>query len=251
MTARLRRSAAKTTKLTCEALEDRQLMSAGVFLRHGMLHVVATPGNDSVEIYRPVTRSNVPNPRAIKVSLNGGHPTSFRAAAVRRIEVSAGVGDDRVNVDLPEFRGTISVSGGDGNDSLSVFGGTRAYIYGGRGNDTLSGGDGDDALSGGSGNDVITGGRGRDTMRGGNGDDSLYGEPARFVAARPALCIPDAPCYVDPDGAMDLFDGGHGNDRAYGLPDAVDQVLSIEFDLRQRPATGPQPSAFRPAASSI
>ena len=235
MNARLRKSAAKTAQLTCEALEDRQLMSADVFLKHGTLHVMGTPRNDTVEIYHPLTRKSGPNPRVIKVSVNGGPPISFRSAAVKKIEVSAGAGDDRVNVDVADYRGTITVHGGDGNDRLSVTGGTRAYSYGGRGNDTLSGGDGNDALSGGAGNDVIIGGQGRDTMRGGDGDDSLYGEDPQFVAHDRSLCATDIPCYVDPDGATDVFDGGRGTDRAFGLPDAVDHLLSIEFDVRKRP----------------
>jgi subtilisin-like proprotein convertase family protein len=68
-----------------------------------------------------------------------------------------------------------NVYGGDGNDTIS--GNAAANVlYGGRGDDTLSGGVGDDQLHGGPGHDTLYGGAGRDQFwidRPGEGADVL------------------------------------------------------------------------------
>lgn len=64
------------------------------------------------------------------------------------------------------------IYGSRGNDSISSNNGDD-YILGGEGDDTLSGGNGDDYLNGGAGNDRLDGGLANfnDTMRGGAGND--------------------------------------------------------------------------------
>jgi RTX calcium-binding nonapeptide repeat (4 copies)/PKD domain len=71
--------------------------------------------------------------------------------------------------------GRILIYGGAGDDTIQVAGGVSlpAWLYGGDGNDTLSGGAGDDVLLGDSGNDQLTGGQGRDLLIGGAGGDTL------------------------------------------------------------------------------
>ncbi|MFM5971205.1 MAG: calcium-binding protein, partial [Dolichospermum sp.] len=49
-------------------------------------------------------------------------------------------------------------------------------LFGGDGNDTISGGAGDDKLFGEEGNDVLNGGNNNDVLYGGNGNDSLNGD---------------------------------------------------------------------------
>jgi Ca2+-binding RTX toxin-like protein len=58
----------------------------------------------------------------------------------------------------------LTVSGGDGADSLTNTTATRS---------TLSGGDGNDSVQGGSGNDILRGNQGVDTQAGGAGDDLI------------------------------------------------------------------------------
>ena len=58
----------------------------------------------------------------------------------------------------------ITVSAGDGADSITNTTATRS---------TLSGGDGNDSLAGGSGNDILRGNKGVDTHAGGAGDDLI------------------------------------------------------------------------------
>lgn len=61
--------------------------------------------------------------------------------------------------------GSLTVTGGAGND----------VITGGAGADILTGGEGLNTISGGGGNDTITGGSGSDTLAGDGGDDDIYG----------------------------------------------------------------------------
>lgn len=61
--------------------------------------------------------------------------------------------------------GHDTIDGGVGDDVLS----------GGSGNDALDGGDGGDRLSGGAQNDLLLGGDGADTLNGGSGNDTLDG----------------------------------------------------------------------------
>jgi Ca2+-binding RTX toxin-like protein len=73
----------------------------------------------------------------------------------------------------------LNMNGGD--DVFTAGNGLAPLISltvdGGDGNDTITGGDGNDTLLGGNGNDVIIGGRGNDTLRGGSGDDTFIWNP--------------------------------------------------------------------------
>jgi Ca2+-binding RTX toxin-like protein len=73
----------------------------------------------------------------------------------------------------------LNANGGD--DSFTGSNGLAALISltinGGDGNDTLIGGDGNDVLNGGDGNDILIGGRGADVLIGGAGDDTFVWNP--------------------------------------------------------------------------
>ena len=94
-------------------------------------------------------------------------------------------------------KGTFSPTGGvvvlgqDGNDTITVDPQltVAALLYGGGGNDTISGGngngiqlggDGNDTLSSGNGRDLLLGGAGADTLSGNNGDDLLVAGSTSF-----------------------------------------------------------------------
>jgi len=87
---------------------------------------------------------------------------------------------------------TTTIYGGDGNDTLTGNGGNDT-IYGGNGDDVLSGMDGDDTLYGGAGADDLYGGNGNDGLYGGDNNDRLYG-----------------------GNDNDLLNGGEGDDQLYG-----------------------------------
>lgn len=66
--------------------------------------------------------------------------------------------------------------GGDGNNTLTGTDNKLGdHLYGGGGNDTISGLAGDDYLEGNAGNDQLDGGAGIDALLGGAGDDKLEG----------------------------------------------------------------------------
>ena len=67
-----------------------------------------------------------------------------------------------------------SLFGGKGNDTLSgLEAGSR--LHGAGGDDIVSGRTGDDVLAGGNGNDIVQGGAGDDVLNGNRGDDTLIG----------------------------------------------------------------------------
>src|SRR5262249_10522741 len=107
------------------------------------------------------------------VSIDGGQAPV--ANTTNTIVVSGGNGDDTIslgNAALPPAQ----LFGGNGNDVL--IGGSGAdQLFGGNGNDTLNGGDGDDILFGGNGDDMVIGGKGSDTAFLGAGNDTFVWNP--------------------------------------------------------------------------
>ncbi|WP_407526948.1 calcium-binding protein [Methylobacterium oryzisoli] len=109
----------------------------------------------------------------------------------------------------------MQVFGQGGNDTLALNEANgalpRAHLFGGIGNDTLTGGSGADLLFGQSDNDVLFGkggadalfgGAGNDTLTGGDADDQVFGEAGndRMI--------------WNPGDDTDLFEGGEGSDTA-------------------------------------
>ena len=109
----------------------------------------------------------------------------------------------------------IRVSAGGGNDVVDV----RAL--GRNVPTTLEGGAGDDLLIGGKLNDTLRGGPGRDALIGGDGNDSLYlGDPGDSTVEPTGGTTPD------PFGAGSLaIGGGNGNDLIVGT-DAPETLLA-------------------------
>ncbi len=95
--------------------------------------------------------------------------------------VSGGAGNDLIYVG--GYYTTVEADGGF--DVVDASNGVQVTVYGGTGDDTitgspnsdtLSGGDGNDTISGGAGDDIITGGDEEDVLYGGDGDDTISGE---------------------------------------------------------------------------
>jgi Ca2+-binding RTX toxin-like protein len=97
--------------------------------------------------------------------------------------------------------GIDTLYGDAGNDTLTG-GATTDYIYGGADNDTLNGDAGADRLYGGDGGDTINGGTENDYIYGELGDDTLNG----------GLGID----YLYGGDGMDIMYGDAGNDKLYG-----------------------------------
>ena len=191
-----------------ETLEPRRLMS--VFVRAHVLHIVGTPGDDTVKFFRD-------NSNQLRFSLNGKF---FRVSRqkIQSMEIDAGAGDDSiivanhngfeegvggfqctsdpcpqdgVTLKIISIAGTVrggpgndtivggigrwSLIGGDGDDVIKAWPISTSVIRGGAGNDTLTGGSLNDHLSGGTGNDLLIGRDGDDTLDGGDGFDLVKG----------------------------------------------------------------------------
>jgi hypothetical protein len=130
----------------------------------GELRVTGTQGADVLN----VTRSG----GALVVWANGERIGQF-AEPITTIVLDARGGNDLIllgpNVDL-----AAEIYGGAGND-LITGGGGDDRIYGEDGSDLLLGLSGNDRLDGGAGDDFLFGGLGNDVLIGGLGDDWLFG----------------------------------------------------------------------------
>jgi Ca2+-binding RTX toxin-like protein len=128
-------------------------------LEHHTLRVRGTEANDAIALRLASGDSG-----AVQVDLgdNGSADFSFPRAAIDKIRVETGGGDDRVRID-------------DTNGAFTNTIPTR--IDGGPGNDTIAGGAGAETLLGGPGNDTIDGHAGNDVSDLGPGDDSFVWDP--------------------------------------------------------------------------
>jgi Ca2+-binding RTX toxin-like protein len=128
-------------------------------LRHGLLAVVGTEGNDKIAL-----RLQAGNPDVIEVDVgdDGSADFSFKRRKISAIVVDARGGDDLVRID--ESNGIFT-------DAIPT------VLAGGDGNDTLTGGSGAETLLGGDGNDTIDGNGGNDRALLGAGDDSFVWDP--------------------------------------------------------------------------
>ena len=90
--------------------------------------------------------------------------------------ITGGAGNDTIILGLGRLGYGSTIDGGAGNDNVDASTLVSSItIIGGDGNDTLLGGDGADLLQGGAGSDKIYGFGGNDTLEGGLGDSTLIG----------------------------------------------------------------------------
>lgn len=130
------------------------------------------------------------NANVINVTLNslgqysvvvGNLPAQFFAAAlVNSISIDGGDGNDSILLSS-QVTAPAVINGGDGDDAITGGSGSDVLLggagddalYGSNGNDGFDGGAGDDLVQGGNGRDVLVGGDDADTIAGNNGDDLL------------------------------------------------------------------------------
>ena len=107
--------------------------------------------------------------------------------------------------------GADKLYGGEGNDFISGDAGGDIEAGGSGGNDTLFGGDGNDTLVGDAGGVIKgTGSKGGDdVLYGGDGDDTLYGDAANKKSAQTGI-------EAGASGGDDTLEGGAGDDTLYG-----------------------------------
>ena len=154
----------------------------------GQLTVIGDTLDNDIEVSRNAAGTILIDDGAIPVL--GGTST---VANTSRVQVFGQAGNDVITLD--EVNGALPAAnlfGGAGNDTLT--GGSGAdQLFGEAGNDTLSGKGGADLLFGGAGNDTLTGGDGDDQMFGQAGNDRMIWNPG---------------------DDSDLMEGGEGNDTA-------------------------------------
>jgi Ca2+-binding RTX toxin-like protein len=154
----------------------------------GLLSVTDDNADDTIIMSRDAAGQILVNSGAVPVS---GGPAIVGNTSL--IQVFGQGGNDTITVS--EVNGAmpaVELFGGAGNDVLT----------GGSGADQLFGGAGNDTLLGKGGNDLLFGGAGNDTLTGGAGDDQVFGEAGN-----------DRMIWNPGDGT-DLFEGGDGIDTA-------------------------------------
>ncbi len=179
---------------------------------NGRLDIVGTAGGDTVTL-GTLTVGGVSY-----VAVNGQVADSgVRPSDITTIVADLKDGNDTFDLstlDLVAYSGltdgSITIYGGAGDDSLtgSPLG---DILYGEAGDDTMAGGAGDDYLSGGDGNDAPSGGTGSDTVFGDAGDDTVLGEADNdFVFGG------DGQDYVGGGTGDDYLHGDAGDDEVHG-----------------------------------
>ena len=152
------------------------------------------------------------------LTVSGPTPgTPSRSAATRPAQILVNDGASPIVGGTPTVANTalITVFGQGGNDVITLTRPTarcrRANLFGGAGNDTITGGAGNDQLFGQAGNDTLIGkggfdflfgGDGNDTLTGGDGDDQIFGEAGNDWMI------------WNPGDDTDLMEGGAGIDTA-------------------------------------
>jgi len=147
---------------TLEVLSVRITPAVTAFFSAGTLSVTGDNNNNQIDISRDAAGKLLVNGGAVVVK--GGTPT---VANTSQIQVFGLGGADAIS--LNEANGALpraNLFGGAGNDTLT----------GGSGNDMLFGQAGNDTLLGKGGNDLLFGSDGNDTLTGGDGDDQVFGQ---------------------------------------------------------------------------
>lgn len=171
-----------------DALDERIVPAVGAVFNAsaGLLSVTGDKLDNSIVISRNAAGTLLVNGGAVQI--RGGTATVANTAL---IQVFGQAGNDVITLD--EANGALPAAhlfGGDGDDVLT----------GGSGADQLFGQAGNDTLFGKGGADLLFGGAGNDTLVGGDADDQAFGEAGndRFV--------------WNPGDDTDLFEGGAGVD---------------------------------------
>jgi Ca2+-binding RTX toxin-like protein len=171
-----------------DAIAPQAATSVAASFGAGILSVFGDSLDNSVAVGRNAAGELFVNNGAVPIQ--GGTPT---VANTSLIQVFGQAGNDTITID--ETNGAMpraNLFGGSGNDTIT--GGSGAdQLFGQADNDTLQGRGGNDLLFGGDGNDVLTGGDADDQMFGEAGNDRMIWNPG------------------DDD---DLMEGGAGTDTA-------------------------------------
>jgi len=179
-----------------------------------VLSLVGTSGDDAV------------TSTATTVSLGG---TATIGAGMDQLELSTLGGSDNIDLDLTVTGLRKVIDAGDGNDTVNLSGAQDATIFGGDGDDALTGTPLADFIDGGRGNDsifalgggdTVYGGEGDDAITGGTGTDDLFGGDGSDVF------------YWSEGDGSDLIEGDAGRDELLFVGATAAQQATEDFTLR-------------------
>ena len=197
----------------------RQAFDLTVDTRTTDLVVKGTGANDRIEVWEH--DGGLVTVRVNDIARTYSHVSSLRVDALG--------GDDQVV--LRSLTMGATVDGGDGNDCIDASAVTQVGVVlyggagddrltGGAGNDRMDGGSGDDELNGGCGNDLLVGGQGKDCLNGGDGNDLLDGgsdnDALRGGKGNDLLVADAGDDYLKGEDGNDILVGGTGNDSSEG-----------------------------------
>lgn len=202
-----------------ESLEPRCLLAVTPLIINDTQLIVQLETNDDVTIQA--------NSAGELEVLSNGAPViatpTIDVNLLTSISVFGGDGSNRIDltgITTADFDAdlTITVNGGDGNDT--IFGSEFAdSLIGGNGADSIVGALADDTLEGSNGNDTLEGGAGDDSILGHDGADSIHGD-----AGDDTVVAGNGADRVFGDAGFDSLNGGDGTDTLSG--DADDDTLS-------------------------
>jgi hypothetical protein len=201
-------------------------VTGGGTLVDDVLEILGTPAGDAV-ISRTSTTA------AVDTVVVNGRPVTAGAGLVE-IRLNTLAGDDNIDLDLDLAGVHKVVDAGDGNDVVNLLGTSDATIFGGDGDDTLTGSPLADLIFGGRGNDVLIGVGGADTIYGEEGDD-IFGNPSatpngaaddagddRFFGG------PGSDLFLwEPGDGSDTIEGGGGTDVLAFFGSAADETFNV------------------------
>jgi Ca2+-binding RTX toxin-like protein len=184
-----------------EALQARILPAITAFKSGTTLTVLGDSLDNSITISRDAAGTLLVNGGAVNVT--GGVPS---VANIALIQVLSQAGHDTITLD--ESQGALP----------------RANLFGGAGNDTITGGAGGDMLFGQAGNDTLLGkggvdflfgGSDNDTLTGGDADDHVFGESGNDHMI------------WNPGDDTDLNEGGAGDDTVLVNGGGATEVFTV------------------------
>jgi Ca2+-binding RTX toxin-like protein len=142
---------------------------------------------------------------------SGDDRLELTMASESQAALRGSIGDDTIVAVLTAARGSVRVSGGSGNDALTVSGGRRNW---------LDGGAGEDEIQGGGRSDTIIGGTLDDTLSGGGGADRFVFYAFEFEFGHDTI--------TDFGRSEDVLVFGIADENGNGLLDELDQLAAIE-----------------------
>lgn len=98
-------------------------------------------------------------------------------SAAKNASLYTGRGDDFISA----INGSCHIEAGEGDDEVHGYQDIHMTVYGGPGNDDISGGQGSSFIDGGEGDDHIVGGAGHNIISGAGGDDRIKAGPGSNV----------------------------------------------------------------------